>query len=131
MASIILYGLFQFSSNKSLNDFFLAGKNVPWVAAMFSIVATETSVLTFISIPGISLRVVRYDKIKVRYYKEDGTSVKKPMNGFMSKLFQHELDHLNGVLMFQNDVLEGFALKDDSITPELYNKLLIEEDGNS
>ena len=27
-----------------------------WVTAMFSIVATETSVLTFISIPGISYR---------------------------------------------------------------------------
>ena len=56
MASVILYGLFQSSNNKSLNDFFLAGNNVSWVTAMFSIVATETSVLTFISVPGIAYR---------------------------------------------------------------------------
>ncbi len=56
MFGIALYGIFQSSSNKSLDDFFLAGKNISWVTAMFSIVATETSVLTFISIPGIAYR---------------------------------------------------------------------------
>ena len=34
----------------------MEGKNVSWIAAMFSIVATETSVLTFISVPGIAYR---------------------------------------------------------------------------
>ena len=49
-------GAYQSKSNKSSKDFFLGGKNLPWVVAMFSIVATETSVLTFISIPGIAYR---------------------------------------------------------------------------
>ena len=54
MLGLIFYGFFQFTKNKTLNDFFLAGKNITWPTAMFSIVATETSILTFISIPGIA-----------------------------------------------------------------------------
>ena len=53
---IVLYGLKQSKKNKTLKDFFLGGGNVSWITAMFSIVATETSVLTFISIPGIAYR---------------------------------------------------------------------------
>ena len=36
------------------SDYFVAGRSLPWWAVMFSIVATETSALTFISIPGLS-----------------------------------------------------------------------------
>jgi len=53
---LCIFGLFQSYTNKSQKDFFLAGKNISWITAMFSIVATETSVLTFISIPGIAYR---------------------------------------------------------------------------
>ena len=56
MLGISVYGIFQTSQNKSLNDFFLGGQNVSWITAMFSIVATETSVLTFVSVPGIAYR---------------------------------------------------------------------------
>ena len=53
---MICIGVLQSWSNKTSKDFFLGGKNLPWIVAMFSIVATETSVLTFISIPGIAYR---------------------------------------------------------------------------
>ena len=53
---VTLYGLYRRSSNKSFSDFFLASGDVSWYTAMLSIVATETSVLTFISVPGISYR---------------------------------------------------------------------------
>ena len=33
---------------------------------------------------------------------KDITLIKKPLKGFISRLFQHELDHLNGNLMFEN-----------------------------
>ena len=76
-----------------------------------------------LSIPMISLRIKRFDKIKVRYQNKEGKVIRKTLRGFMSKLFQHELDHLNGILMIENDVLEGFIDKDSSVTPELYQKL--------
>jgi len=50
------FGWWQSRLNKTTSDYFLGGKDIPWVVAMFSIVATETSVLTFISIPGIAYR---------------------------------------------------------------------------
>lgn len=39
---------------KNTTDYFLGGRQIPWLAVTFSIVATETSVLTFISIPAVS-----------------------------------------------------------------------------
>lgn len=54
LAGFALFGLWQSRANKSSGDFFLGGRTLPWPAAMFSVVATETSVLTFISIPGIA-----------------------------------------------------------------------------
>lgn len=39
---------------KNTTDYFLGGKAIPWFAVTLSLVATETSVLTFIGIPAIS-----------------------------------------------------------------------------
>lgn len=50
------YGIWQGRSNRTTGDYFLGGRNLPWIVAMFSIVATETSVLTFVSVPGIAFR---------------------------------------------------------------------------
>ena len=50
------FGWYQSRYNRSNTDYFLGSKTIPWPVAMFSIVATETSVLTFISIPGVAYR---------------------------------------------------------------------------
>jgi len=39
---------------KDTRDYFLGDRNLPWGAVCFSVVATETSTLTFISIPGLA-----------------------------------------------------------------------------
>jgi len=56
LVGISAYGIYNSRFNKTSEDYFLAGRNMPWWAAMLSIVATETSVLTFISIPGMAYR---------------------------------------------------------------------------
>lgn len=53
---LFLFGLSQSGKIKTAHDYFLGGRNLPWITVLFSIVATETSVLTFISVPGISYR---------------------------------------------------------------------------
>ncbi len=50
---INLVGL-KFSRVKNVNDYFLGGRSINWLVACFSIVATETSTLTFLSIPGLA-----------------------------------------------------------------------------
>lgn len=39
---------------KDARDYFVADGSIPWWAVLFSVVATETSALTFISIPGLA-----------------------------------------------------------------------------
>jgi SSS family transporter len=47
-------GMWIGRSQKSANDYFVAERAIPWWAVLFSIVASETSALTFISIPGLA-----------------------------------------------------------------------------
>ena len=56
LAANTLFGLWHGKSNKSSSDYFLGNHNLPWVVAMLSIVASETSVLTFVSVPGLAYR---------------------------------------------------------------------------
>ncbi|TLU82184.1 MAG: sodium:solute symporter [Chlorobium sp.] len=51
-----LFGLWHGKSNKTTGDYFLGAHKLPWVVAMLSIVASETSVLTFVSVPGLAYR---------------------------------------------------------------------------
>lgn len=51
-----------------------------------------------LSVPGIYKKVKRADKIKVKYLNENGDTIEEEMEGFLAKAFQHENDHLNGVL---------------------------------
>ena len=47
-------GIWLGRDQKSAKDYFVADKAIPWWAILFSVVATETSALTFISIPGLA-----------------------------------------------------------------------------
>ncbi len=51
---IAAFGIISGGKQKTVNDYFLGSKVVPWWAVCFSIVAAETSTLTFISIPGLA-----------------------------------------------------------------------------
>lgn len=48
------FGSFLGRGQKNTRDYFLGGKKMPWWAISFSIVATETSTLTFIGAPAIA-----------------------------------------------------------------------------
>ena len=52
--AITLFGIKAGGKQSSQKDFFLGGKDLPWWAICFSIVATETSTLTVIGVPAIS-----------------------------------------------------------------------------
>jgi solute:Na+ symporter, SSS family len=54
LVGITLFGLRFRKKQRSLRDYFLAGRDIPWWAIALSIVAAETSTLTIISIPGLA-----------------------------------------------------------------------------
>ena len=44
--------------------------------------------------------VPRHARIKVEYYDMDGNKVNKRFREELAIVFQHELDHLNGILFY-------------------------------
>src|SRR6201994_3206065 len=54
LAGITLFGLRFRSRDRSLKNYFLADRKIPWWAIALSIVAAETSTLTIISVPGLA-----------------------------------------------------------------------------
>ena len=55
-AAVVVFGLVLSGRQRDASDYFLGHRGLPWWALMLSIVATETSALTVISIPGIAAR---------------------------------------------------------------------------
>ena len=78
-----------------------------------------------LSIPEIRIIAERFNKIKVRYFNEKGEKIKKPLSGFMSRLFQHELDHLNGILMVENSKIKNvYRITENENVNLLYTDLI-------
>jgi SSS family transporter len=54
LMAVVLFGASFKGRQKNIKDYFLGGQQIPWWAISLSIVATETSTLTFIGVPGLS-----------------------------------------------------------------------------
>ena len=76
-----------------------------------------------LSIPGIRGRVTRPSKIDIHYINRLGELKHEQFNGFTSRIFQHENDHLDGILFLDrmDDPL-------NIITDKEYFKLFEDED---
>ena len=53
-----------------------------------------------LSIPGLYVEIVRPKQVHLRGVDVDGNPVEWEADELEARMFQHELDHLNGVLMF-------------------------------
>jgi peptide deformylase len=51
-----------------------------------------------LSIPQVYGNVLRPEKVTVEAYREDGVFVKFKVKGFVAKIVQHEIDHIDGIL---------------------------------
>ncbi len=54
LIGITLFGVLYSGKQETTEDYFVGDRSVPWWAISMSIVATETSTITFISVPGIA-----------------------------------------------------------------------------
>lgn len=71
-----------------------------------------------LSIPGIRAKVNRYTHIRVRYLTISGNAVETEFTGFIARIFQHEIDHLNGIVFLDR------ADKLDVATEAEYRKVM-------
>ncbi|WP_347988465.1 peptide deformylase [Methylomonas sp. AM2-LC] len=51
-----------------------------------------------LSVPGIRALVPRYKSVKVEYQDVQGKSIEMLLSDFPARVFQHEFDHLNGLV---------------------------------
>lgn len=51
-----------------------------------------------LSIPGLQGEVPRFEKLVVTGINEDGKHVKIKAEGYLARVFQHEMDHLDGTM---------------------------------
>ncbi len=72
-----------------------------------------------LSIPGIRGLVPRYQAIEVEYTSRDGQLHRRELKDFVARIFQHELDHLNGIVFV--DRLESTL---DLFTEQEYQRLI-------
>ncbi len=54
-----------------------------------------------LSLPGLWLDIRRSVKAKIRVLDETGKEIEIEAQGFMARVFQHEIDHLSGILFFE------------------------------
>lgn len=54
LAAVTLLGVWVGRGNRDVSDYLLGDRNLPWWAVLGSIVATETSTATFLSVPGLA-----------------------------------------------------------------------------
>lgn len=74
-----------------------------------------------LSIPGIRALVPRHTSIEVEYMDRTGKIYKKKYTDFVARIFQHELDHLNGVVFLDR------VKSKDIITEKEYQVLMREK----
>ncbi|PLV57170.1 peptide deformylase [Thermotoga sp. SG1] len=60
---------------------------------------TEIAEEGCLSFPEIFVEIERSKKVKVRYQNVRGEFVEEELEGYPARVFQHEFDHLNGVLI--------------------------------
>ncbi|MGK7929120.1 MAG: peptide deformylase [Spirulina sp.] len=72
-----------------------------------------------LSVPGVRGLVPRSREIEVEYCDRDGHQQRRILTDFIARIFQHELDHLNGILFI--DRLES---PEDRFTEEEYQKII-------
>ncbi len=54
LIGITAFGIWFSGKQETTEDYFVGNRNVPWWAIAMSIVATETSTITFVSVPGVA-----------------------------------------------------------------------------
>lgn len=75
-----------------------------------------------LSIKDIYGKVPRYEKVKVRAQDETGRPLRLTAEGFLARVFQHEIDHTNGIVFIdhiKDDPKAFFKLDDDGHLVEL------------
>lgn len=69
-----------------------------------------------LSLPGINANVFRSKSLEVNAYNLQGIEIAGPVDGFLARIIQHELDHLDGVMFIDRLSEEGIRPLGEDLT---------------
>lgn len=75
-----------------------------------------------LSVPGMRGLVPRYQKIEVEYNNRDGKLHRQELTDFVARIFQHEYDHLEGIVF-----LDRVESSHDLIQEEEYQERIVQK----
>jgi peptide deformylase len=108
------------------------GNEIPESRDLFVIINPEimwhsrelvTGIEGCLSIPGYLGEVERSESIRVRALDRDGKKVKMRLHGWTARIFQHEIDHLDGVLF-----IDKLTAPDRLWTEDAYHEMMSERE---
>ncbi|PWK16322.1 peptide deformylase [Tumebacillus permanentifrigoris] len=70
-----------------------------------------------LSIPGVRGHVERFDKLTIHFQSREGESYEMKPEGYFARIFQHEIDHLDGIL-FTDTAIDTFPVDESEQVPE-------------
>lgn len=73
-----------------------------------------------LSIPGIRGLVPRYQAIEVEYTRRDGKVHRQELTDFVARIFQHEYDHLDGIVF-----LDRVETTQEMMTEQEYQQRIV------
>jgi peptide deformylase len=73
-----------------------------------------------LSLPGIRGLVPRYQAIEVEYTTRDGQLHRQELTDFVARIFQHEYDHLEGIVF-----LDRLERTQDLMTEQEYQQRIV------
>jgi peptide deformylase len=77
-----------------------------------------------LSVPGIRGLVPRYQAIEIEYTNREGELCYQQLTDFVARIFQHELDHLNGIVF-----VDRVESNQDLVTEAEYQKRIADFHG--
>ncbi|MBD1920021.1 peptide deformylase [Microcoleus sp. FACHB-831] len=75
-----------------------------------------------LSIPGIRALVPRYQAIEVEYTSRDGELHRRELTDFVARIFQHEYDHLDGIVFLDRVENTGDMMTEQEYQQRIVNK---------
>jgi peptide deformylase len=75
-----------------------------------------------LSIPGIRGLVPRYQAVEVEYTSRDGQLHRQELTDFVARIFQHEHDHLDGIVF-----LDRVESMQDLMTEQEYQQRIVQQ----
>ncbi len=82
-----------------------------------------------LSIPGIRAKVPRSSSIRANFQSRDGKTVRLNLDGFIARIFQHEVDHLEGIVYLDRVENSADIFTEQEFLKQISERMSLEKPG--